>query len=608
MPHASRMASTSIPVTEIPPPAQQSTLPDANLLAARQAWAEGNRHFAEKNFPAASIAYARGLQHAPHQAPLWFAIGAAASSQHQSRQAIAAFLKALSLQPKFPEALLSLGNELYHSGNFLGAASTYLRAIAQRPRYAKAHCNLGNALSGLRKFREALNCYRIALKYSPRLMAAHHNMGNALLKLHSYAQAEQCFRDALHFHPDSAQLHNSLGNALLKQENFQQAEASYRRAVTMDPNYSAAHTNLANALLDLRRFAEMDHHYRRAIQLDPVSAGGQYNLALACLRAGNFAEGWQRYHWRWQFRDLNMQPRNFPQPQLTREILLADNLTGKTILLHAEQGMGDTLQFVRYLPLLAAHGVNIILEVQPRLLPLLSAEENSRALGASLVLAKGSSLPRFDLHCPLMSLPAVFATTLQNLPAATPYLHAPASRIAAAWKKFPRTHALRIGLNWQGNLQSRSNLRRSTTLQTFLPLLQIHGAQFFSLQHGADAGQIHAACLTDACSTDASFADAAAVIATLDLIITVDTSIAHLAAAMHRPTWILLPYRADWRWMEDATRTPWYPTAQIYRQPAPNAWPDLLKIVHHDVQQKIYAGSGSIAVCGDHRYTTSSRV
>jgi len=574
-------------------------LEEEALRPARQAWSEGNRLFLNNDFPAAYVTYIRGLQHAPHEASLWFAVGAAISSMKTtqkvgSREAMAAFLKALSLRPHFPEALLSLANELYHDGNYLAAATTYLRAIVQRPLYEKAHCNLGNALSGLRRYQQAINCYEYALKLKPDMLAAHHNMGNAFLKRREYTRAEECFRTALKIDPNSSQLYNSLGNAQLKQNRPDLAEASYRRAVELDPNYSAGYTNLANALLDLQRYEEMEHYYRRAVELDPTSSGGHYNLALACLRAGNFREGWQRYEWRWDFRDLNMERRKFPnQPPQWK----GQSLEGKTILLHAEQGMGDTLQFARFLPLVAerAHqqGGRILLEVQPRLKRFFAAQENTSLLGTETVFAKGELLPLFDLHCPLMSLPAIFDTTLETLPTSVPYLHAADEDIAAARQSFPRKPSqLRVGLVWEGNLHSKSNLRRTTKLESLLPILSAHGADFYSLQFGPGAKQLSALpdqiSITDACSTNKDVSDAAAFIATLDLVITVDTSIAHLAGAMGMPVWIMLPYRGDWRWMENTSRSPWYPTARLFRQPAEDDWASLAADVRNALDEKIH--------------------
>jgi hypothetical protein len=318
--------------------------------------------------------------------------------------------------------------------------------------------------------------------------------------------------------------------------------------------------------------------YRRGLALDPASPGGRYNLALALLREGSFREGWLLHESRWDFRELKLRRRYFPQPQWKGE-----SLTGKTILLHAEQGLGDTLQFVRYLPLVAALGGRVVLEVQPRLFRLLQSME-----GAERVLARGESLPGFDCHCPLMSLPLLFDTTPETIPAATPYLQPDASAVAAAWQLHPRHgEQLRVGLCWAGNPQYKSDEQRSTSLEHLLPLAHASGATFFSLQFGPAAAQIESVRprfpLIDACSHHKDFAETAAFAATLDLVLSVDTSVAHLAGAMGLPVWVLLPHLADWRWMEGRDDSPWYPTARLFRQSSPGGWQSLAERVRDEL-------------------------
>lgn len=525
-------------------------------------------------FETALESYRQGLTKAPSDALLHFALGAALAASGRKLEARAAYAEALRLRPKFPEALLNLGNLHYDEGRWLDAAVCCRKALALRPNYAKAWCNLGNALQMLGGAREASGCYERTLALDPGSVAAQHNLGNAWLARRGYRQAEQCFRQAVESDNGRAEHHNSLGNALYQQHRNAEAEACYRRALELEPAYAAAHTNLANVLLRRQaegRNREMIAHYERALELDPASAGGHYNLGLARLRAGQFREGWQQHEWRWDFRELRLHRRHGTASQWKGEPLRrAESEDGETILLHAEQGQGDTLQFVRYAPLVAARGGRVVLEVQPRLKRLLSGLP-----GVSRVVARGEALPPFAWQCPLMSLPLVFGTTVDTIPRGIPYIVPDAEEADAARLRWPGG-GLRVGVAWAGNPQYRSDEQRSMPLRALLPLAGIPGVSWFSLQMGAALGQMDALRdrfpLADASAASRDFAETAALAATLDLVISVDTSIAHLAGAMGLPVWIVLPHLADWRWLEDRSDCPWYPTARLFRQPAPGDW------------------------------------
>jgi tetratricopeptide (TPR) repeat protein len=562
-----------------------------NLHSAkgRAATALGN-HFCElQQYQAGIATFVRGIEQAPKSAALHLALGVAKFAIDKVQEAKAAYRKAITLKPNFPEAYLNLGNALYREGNFQSAAVSYRFALNLRPNYVKAYCNLGNALSGMGRYKEAIVSYEHALAIEADSSAARHNLGNALLSLREYARAEECFRGLLQPGPSVAEHHNSLGNALLQQRRLLEAEASYRTALRLKPDYAAAHTNLANALLALGRREEMEGHYRHSLQLDPNNPGTQYNLALACLREGNFREGWQRHEWRWKFRELSLRPRKFRQPQWNGQ-----QLTGETVLLHAEQGLGDTIQFIRYLPLVAARGARIVLEVQPQLLTLLQT-----ATCAADVCARGAALPGFAYHLPLMSLPLVFDTTVDTIPSTSPYLAVDESALKAAGQVHPRRGPnLRVGLVWAGNPRFRGDQLRSIPLETLLPLSEAEDVDFFSLQFGTAVEQLAPLQaqfpLIDACSKSTDFAETAALVATLDLVISVDTAIAHLAGAMHLPVWVLLPYLGDWRWLEQRDDSPWYPTARLFRQSSPGDWHgvavrvrDALRVFRKDLESAL---------------------
>jgi tetratricopeptide (TPR) repeat protein len=560
-------------------------LPSASGLAAL---ALGHMLCQQEQYEQGQAAYTQGISQVPSNAHLHLALGAALFAVGNANAAKAAYGKALELQPNFPEAYLNLGNALYHERNFVAAALAYRCAIALRPHYVKAHCNLGNALQELGRHTEAVACYEAALALESDTAPARHNLGNALLHLREYQRAEECFRSLVQPGSEDAEHHNSLGNALLQQRRTAEAEECYRRAIQLKPDYAAAHTNLGNALLALGKRDEMKLHYRRGNELDPTSAGGQYNLALACLREGNLREGWQRHEWRWEFRELNLPRKNFKQPQWKGQ-----QLNGATIFLHAEQGIGDTLQFVRYIPLVVERGGRVLLEVQPELHSLLKTMD-----GPQQVTARGEDPPQFAYHCPLMSLPLAFETDIDTIPSSSPYLRVDPAAVDAAWRAHPRQdNRLRVGLVWAGNPRFKGDQQRSTTLEALLPLAELTDVTFFSLQFGTAAAQIAASPsyfpLIDACSQNKDFADTASVVATLDLVISVDTAVAHLAGAMGVPIWVLLPHLADWRWLEKREDSPWYPTARLFRQTTPGDWRSVAERVRDELQKFVDAARKS---------------
>lgn len=513
---------------------------------------------------AAMRMYRAAIRKTPRDAALHFALGAALAARGRRHDAKAAYQEALRLRPNFPEVLLNLGNLYYDACDWARAALCCRRALKLRPDYAKAWCNLGNALQMLGSARAASACYERTLEIAPGTVAAHHNLGNAWLALKDFQRAEACFRRTLDLEV-RAEHHNSLGNALYQQRRDEEATACYRRALELNPEYAMAHTNLANALLREGRREEMIRHYQRALELDPGSAGGHYNLALAYLREGRYGEGWREHEWRWEFRELRLRRRNFAAPQWRGE-----PLDGETVLLHAEQGLGDTLQFVRYAPLVAWRRGSVVLEVQPRLKRLLG-----KLPGVKQVIARGEPLPEFARHCPLMSLPLAFATTVDTIPAPGSCLRADAEEAEAARQRWPGA-GLRVGLAWAGNPQQRSDEQRSMALRELLPLAGQPGISWFSLQMGPAVEQLRDLAaefpIADACSAHRDFAETAALAATLDLVISVDTSVAHLAGAMGMPVWVILPRLADWRWMDEREDSPWYPTARLFRQARAGDW------------------------------------
>lgn len=382
------------------------------------------------------------------------------------------------------------------------------------------------------------------------------------------ASAEMATR-ALSLDPRNVEVLSNRGAALRGLDRPQDALADYERAIALAPAHAPAHTNRGVALAALNRFAEARQSYDRALALAPGDARARYNRALARLAQGDLAGGFEDHEARWTGSDTQRGPRELGAPQWRGE-----EVAGRTILLHAEQGLGDSIQFARYVPMAAARGANVLLEVHAPLVALFAQLE-----GAARVIERGAPLPRFDVHCPLMSLPLAFGTTLDSIPSAVPYLRAPADRVERWRERLGAATRPRVGLAWSGSLALRNDRNRSIALERFARLRAL-GLDFFSLQKDVREGDRAAlgagrplAAFADEL---ADFRDTAALVELMDVVVTVDTSIAHLAGAMAKPVWLLLPFSPDWRWLLGRADSPWYPTMRLWRQPRPGDWDAVL--------------------------------
>jgi hypothetical protein len=387
-----------------------------------------------------------------------------------------------------------------------------------------------------------------------------------------FAAAEQAFRQALQLAPEHPGAHMGLGMALKEQDRFDAALEPLRRAARLAPRHPNVHVELALALEKLLRTHEAIDVLRAAIDANPQDPEPHGLLAKLLLLSGDFKRGWAEYEWRWKCRGMEAR-RSFPQPQWTG----AKSVRDRTILLYHEQGFGDTMQFSRYVPLLLDRGADVILQAPPELVALM------RSLpGQPDVMPLGQPPPRFDFHAPLMSLALAFNTTLKTIPASVPYL-APAKKAAEVWAQRLRDSdapggapPLRVGLTWAGRSTHTNDRYRSIPLRDFAPLAEVPGVAFYSLQKWDPAGEAKAPPaglrFIDTASRLFDFSDAAALIANLDLVLCVDTAVAHLAGAMAKPAWVMLPYSPDFRWLLGRCDSPWYPTLRLFRQPGPGDW------------------------------------
>jgi Tfp pilus assembly protein PilF len=453
-------------------------------------------------------------------------------------EAEAIYRRVLAISPRNTDALYLLGLIAQRTGRFAESVELFRRATAENPKSAKYWVNLGLGLGGmgLGKNAEALEALRRAVAIDPTIPAAWSNLGNEFSILQQFEEAIDAYQRALKLNPDFADAQLDLGSAL--QET----------AATLDPPIAA---------------------FERAIALQPDFATAHWNLGFVRLLLGDYQRGLQEYEWR--LRTGVVPPRAFSRPRWD-----GSDLAGKTILLHTEQGFGDTIHMARYIPMLAARGARVILECPRPLVRLMRG-----VAGAAQVIEAGETVPAFDVYCPIMSLPLMFQTRLETIPWAGAYV-GPDPVAAAGWEQRLRqvTARPRVGIVWAGRPENKVDRKRSMRLEHLAPLSEVAGATLFSLQKGGAAAQLRKAPgdlkITDFTEELGDFADTAALVANLDLVIAVDTAVAHLSAALGRPTWILLPYRPDWRWMMERENSPWYPTARLFRQKTRGDWPEVI--------------------------------
>jgi Tfp pilus assembly protein PilF len=472
----------------------------------------------------------------------------AAAAHHRAgrlAEAERGYRRILAADPRQPDALHMLGVLAYQTGQNAAAAELIGQAIALHGGNAAYHSNLGLALKDLGRLEEAAEAFRRAIALRPSAAAPHNNLGIVFTALGQCDEALACSAKALELQPDFADAYVNIGHVRRQEQKLEAAIAQYRTAIRLKPDFAEAHTSLAHAL----------------------------------LQNGDFAEGWAEYEWRWQTRSMASGRRDFTQPQWRGEAG-----GGRTLLIHAEQGFGDTLQFCRFACQAVARGFRVILEVQKPLVRLL------RGMRELTVIGRGEALPPFDLHAPLLSLPWALGLTLEGLTGPGPYLQ-PDPALEAHWRPWlAGLTGLRVGLVWAGShrlAHAGIDRRRSIPPAALAPLFQVPGAAFVSLQKAGPA-MPPGLPLLDLMPQVTDFADTAALIANLDLVITVDTAVAHLAGAIGKPVWLLNRFDRCWRWRAGRD-SPWYPGLRIYPQPAPGDWAAPIAEIARDLGRRVGA-------------------
>lgn len=528
---------------------------------------------------AAVIAFRRALEINADFVEAHYNLGLSLGRDEES---IAALNRALDLKPKCPNVCNDLGNALKERGDIEGAAAAYRQALELKSDFAEAHNNLGFVFTMQGHIQEAIAEFRTAIELKPALADAYNNLAIALHKLGQRKEAIALLHHALQLRSDHVDAQSNLG-ALLKEEgDLDEAAIALHRALQLNPNHVQALNNLGAVLTEQGHIDGAVDSYRRALKLAPDCHEAKVDLSMLLLLSGDFESGWPLYEARLNY--ISPGKRKFSQPQWNGEDVL-----GKRVLVHAEQGFGDSIQFIRYARLIAERGADVIVECQIPLVNLLRGVKD-----VAEVFALGEALPRFDLHVPMLSQPLIFQTRPESIPAEVPYIFAEPTRCSVwARRLCNRGNHLKVGLAWAGNPAHRSTRARDILLSMLRPLLGVAGVEFFSLQVGFGSEQIQflpdSASISDCTCYIQEFADTAALMMQLDLVVSVDTAAAHLAGALGRPVWTLLPFVPDWRWGLGGERTPWYPTMRLFRQSTRNDWAPVIQRVCGELEGMVKA-------------------
>ena len=492
-------------------------------------------------------------------------------------EALISFNQAIHLKAGYVEAYNNQGNTLKALERLDEALASCDQALAFNPDYVLAHNNRGVLLQLLKRLEEAVVSFNTAIALHPDYPEAYYNRGIALNELKHLTQALASYEQAIALKPDFIEAHNNRGKVLKELGRLDEALASYNIAIAISPKHPDAYSNRGFIFQEMKCLGDALASYEQAITLKPDYTEALWNKSLALLLTGDFAQGWPLYEQRWDNKTLELKQRIVPKPLW----LGVEPLNGKTILLHAEQGFGDTIQFCRYAKLVSELGARVILEAPSALTPLLRGLE-----GVDVLIQVHQPLPDFDYHCPLLSLPLAFKTTVQTIPGSGPYLKADQAKLSVWKDKLGKKTRPRIGLVWSGNVKHKNDGNRSMTLQQLQACLP-DGYDYISLHKEVRASDQeildNQVAIRTFCNELNDFSDAAALCELMDVVISVDTSVAHLASALGKETWVLLPYAPDWRWLLDRKDSPWYQSVRLYRQDEQRNWNNVLISVAADL-------------------------
>ena len=534
-----------------------------------------------KKYPQAIKFLSKAIIVDPNHAGCFSNLGISFQKLRRLEEALSSYDKAISLQADYAEAYSNRGAVLQELKRFDEALSSYDKAISIKGDYAEAFNSRGTVLEELKCLEEALSSYHKAISINKDYTEAYYNHGNVLHKLKRLEEALSSYDKAISLHEDYAEAYSNRGLVLQDLKRLEEALSSYDKAISLHEDYAEAYSNRGTVLEELKRLDEALSSYEKAISINKDYAEAYWNSSICYLLAGNFNEGWARYEWRWQSKSISKTAgiRKFSQPLWLGTEVLKD----QTIFLYAEQGLGDTIQFSRYVSLVAGLGAKVVLEVQPSLVKLLSYLE-----GISQIISKGDKLPNFDYQCPLMSLPLAFKTELKTIPSVS-------KNISTDEKKVEKWQAIlgektkpRVGIVWSGAVNHKNDLQRSLKLSQLITHLP-SDYEYLSLQK--EISDVDKEVLIECCKIKhfgddlKDFTDTAALCELIDIVISVDTSVAHLAGTLGKNTWVLLPYSPDWRWLLDRNDSPWYSSVKLYRQEKINDWESALVNIESDLKK-----------------------
>jgi tetratricopeptide (TPR) repeat protein len=555
------------------------------------------------------IAYQSGRQEAaidlitraiaidPGQPSFYVNLGNALMEEDRLEEAIECYRKALQIAPASAEACYNMGNALRAQENPDDAIAWYQKALDLTPELPEAHNNLGAIWMAREHFKAAVGCYRKVVEMRPDDADAYTHLGVAFKGEGKWDDAATCYQKAIRLEPDAPEPYYNLGNLLHEQGRLKEAVAHFQEAVALKPDYIDAYDNLGKTWRDLGMLDEAMSCYERSLQLDPDNAETRFDMATLHLLRGDLAEGWAGYESRFK-RDnwKSVYPFRFNIPRWRGE-----PFPGKRLFVHSEQGLGDSLQFVRYLSMVKERGGEVVLETVK---PLMSLFKKLKGVDR---LVEGPADTRrrreCDIYIPLLSLPGIFGTRLETIPSRVPYLFADPRKVGYWRDRLPDRKAYRVGLVWAGKASDR---RRSCSLGAMAPLFKVPGVVFVGLQKGGPAKEVlelpRETAFGNVGEMFEDFSDTAAAIEHLNLIISIDTSVAHLAGAMGKPVWVLLLRSPDWRWLMDRDDSPWYPTMRLFRQSRPGRWDEAITEMVQELQALVNAGEqqknrGGIRAC-----------
>jgi tetratricopeptide (TPR) repeat protein len=552
-----------------------------------QAYAEAVNFYRQGRLDDAEKIGARILKSLPESYDALHLLGLVKLGRGRAGAALGLLEAALKVNPGSADALSNRGLALAALNRDAEALASFDQALATAPDNPDTLNNRGSLLLKLARPAEALAAFDRAATLAPGHFGARINRGIAFAALGRFAEALGQFDALLSEHPVNAELHFNRGNALSSLTRHADAVTAYERAASIRPGHLKTHLNRGIALQGLNRHDDAIASFESVLAIDKANADATHNAALSRLTLGDYRRGFEQYEARWQRSGMPARRRGFGRPLWLGEY----PLHRKTILLYAEQGLGDTVQFARYAPLLARMGAKVVLEVPPELAALFG-----RLDGVAEIVARGDALPAFDVHCPMGSLPLALRTEATVIPAAIPYLAASEERLAKWRSRLAKLPAPRVAIAWSGHAAHPNDRNRSIALARLAPLFGLEAVSFVSVQRELRCEDAQALArlprIAHLGEELQDFDDTAAVLALADLVIAVDTSVAHLAGAMGRPAWVLLPFQPDWRWMLRREDSPWYPTARLFRQDAWGDWEAVIARVQDELARTFKIASG----------------